>query len=252
MDRGIYAASSGGLFNARRVDIVGHNLANVNTVGYKAERLVGRQQEFADTLANVLPNQSARAEGDHERTPGVVHVRSVTDFSPGPVSFTGNPLNVALSSKNEFFVVNTPEGELYTRAGNFTLNAEGTLVTADGKEVLGEGGPITINGQPVSITGNGTVVVNGATAGRLRVVRIDDVASLERVEGVRFRANGQGNPETVEAKLIPQSVELANISVVDAMVEMIAAQKSFESYAKTVQTLGDLNEVSLRTARSTG
>ncbi len=251
MDRGIYAASSGGLHSSRRVDVVGHNLANVSTVGYKAERLVGRQQSFQDTLAGTLSNMPARAEGDHARTPGVVHIGTMTDFSPGPVSYTGNPLHVALNEKNQFFVIDTPEGEAYTRAGNFSLNGEGQIVTADGKPVMGEGGPITVEGSQVSITASGQVVANGANAGRLRVAQFDDLTGLERKEGVLFVAKG-AQPQTVQPQVIPASVEMANISVVDAMVEMISAQKSFESYAKSVQTIGDLNETSLRTVRSTG
>ena len=251
MDRGIYAASSGGLHRARRVDVVGHNLANVSTVGYKAERLVGRQQEFKDTLAGALSNMPERAVGDHARTPGVVHISTMTDFSPGPVSYTGNPLHVALNDKNQFFVIDTPEGEAYTRAGNFSLNGEGQIVTADGKSVLGEGGPITVDGSQVGITSNGQVVVNGKIAGKLRVAQFEDLTGLERKEGVLFVAKG-AQPQSVAANVIPASVELANISVVDAMVEMISAQKSFESYAKSVQTIGDLNETSLRTVRSTG
>ena len=171
MDRGVYAAASGGLLQARRLQLVANNLANVSTVGFKAERLVSRQQEFADTLASSIAQNAPHAKGDQQRTPGVVDIDSVTDFSPGPVTTTGNPLNVALNNKNQFFVVNTPDGERYTRAGNFTLNAQGTLVTPDGQPVLGEGGPITIQGgSNATISGNGTVSLNGASVGRLRVV----------------------------------------------------------------------------------
>lgn len=254
MDRGIYAATSGGLVDERRVDIVGHNLANANTVGFKAERLVGRQQEFADTLAQITAGPTARNVGDHDRTPGVVNIQTITDFTVGPMNPTGDPLNVALNEKDQFFVVQTPEGEAYTKAGNFTLNGQGNIVTPDGLPVLGDGGPITVTNSMVSIAGNGQVYAGGTLAGKLRVVTIPDTKQLERTEGTRFKLRQGGTAaQTVERpEVITGTLEMSNTGVVQSMVEMIAAQKSFESYAKSVQTLGELNDTSLRTARSVG
>ena len=252
MDRGLYTATSGGLLASRRIDLVGHNLANVNTVGYKAQRLVARQQEFSDTLAATLPEQAERAKADHDRTPGVVHTSTVTDFTPGPMNFTGDPLHVALGDKSQFFAVQTPEGEAYTRAGNFTLNSEGTLVTPDGLPVLGEGGQITLSGSQTQIAGNGSVFVDGTQVGKLKVVQIDDLKSLQRTEGTRFKLPG-GQAITIEnAQIATGTLEMANVQIVDAMVDMINAQKTFESYAKTAQTISELNDLSLRTSRSVG
>ena len=253
LSSGMWASVSGANARTQVVDTVANNLANVNTVGFKAQRLVSKQQEFADTLAGVLPGVPERAKGDQERTPGVMHIESVTDFSPGPVSFTGNPLHVAVSKENQFFVVQTPEGDMYTRAGNFQLNSEGTLVTADGKVVLGEGGQIAVTGSNAQITANGTVMVNGQAAGKLRVVEFEDTKGLDRREGTRFVSKDGNAPAAVtSAYVIPQSLEMANVSVVGSMVDMISAQKSFESYAKSIQTINELNETSLRTARSQG
>src|SRR5690606_26733045 len=103
-------------------------------------------------------------------SPGVVTTDNVTDFTPGPIANTGNPLNVALVKMNQFFSVQTQAGEFLTRAGNFTLNAEGNLVTQDGELVNGDGGPITLPAGQARISGNGDVIVGGETVGRLRVV----------------------------------------------------------------------------------
>lgn len=253
MDRGIYAASSGGVRSARRLDVVGHNLANVNTVGFKAERLVSRQQEFADTLAGVTKSADKKAENDQQVIPGVVDISTLTDFTVGPINQTGNPLNVAIAKNNQFFAVQTKDGEAYTKAGNFTLDSQGNIVTPDGLPVVGEGGPITITGAAVNIANNGSVIVDGERVGKLKIVEFSDLKQLKRAEGTRFFAEGGAQPQTVDnPDLITSSVEMSNTGVVESMVDMIAASKSFEAYSKVAQTINELNDISTRTARSVG
>lgn len=249
MDRGLYAATSGGLQSSRRLDIVANNLANVNTPGFKAQRIRSRQQSFEDTLASALP-QAQDNRGDFERVPGVVGEGTFTDFTPGPVENTGNPLNAALVDPSHFFVVITPQGEQYTRAGNFTLNAENELVTPDGMRVSGGGGPIAIPpGVAPRILDNGTIVAGGQVAGQLQVVKVNDLQQLERTEGTRFNLKGGGTQTLDTPSVIPESVEMANVSTVDAMIDMINAQKGFEAYTKTAKTFDEMNERSIRNAR---
>lgn len=249
MERGIYSATSGGLLESRRLEVIANNLANVNTVGFKASKLVARQQEFSDTLASTLKDIPSRAELDQRNTPGVVNVDVFTDFTPGPVRNTEAPLDAALVEQNQFFVVQTEAGERLTRAGNFTMDSQGFLTTQDGKSVLGEGGPIAITGPSPKISSNGSIIADGNVIGKLRVVEVDDLQSLEREEGVRFKVNG-GAPRPVEsANVIPQSLEMPNVSVIGAMVEMISTQRAFEGYSKSVQTIQELNDTNLRTVR---
>ncbi len=249
MERGLYSAASGGLLESRRLEIVANNLANANTVGFKASRVVARQQEFGDTLASTIGDIDSRAKADQNHTPGVVDIEVKTDFTPGPIHATQNPLDVALVDSDKFFVVQDDGQEKFTRAGNFTLTSEGILSTADGKPVLGEGGPITISGGPGSITGNGSIIVNGLKVGALRVVSISDLSQLQQEGGTRFKLKPGAQATQVPAQLIPGSVEMPNINVVQSMVEMISTQRAFEGYAKTTQTINELHEVNLRTFR---
>jgi len=249
MERGLYTATSGGLLESRKLEVVANNLANLNTVGFKASKVVARQQEFGDTLASTISDISKRAQADQNHTPGVVDVEVRTDFTPGPIHQTENPLDVALVDQDKFFVVQVDGQERYTRAGNFTLNSEGTLSTADGKPVLGEGGPITVTGGPGKITSNGSVVVNGLKAGALRVVSISDLSQLEQEGGTKFKLKPGAQATQVPAQVVPGSVEMPNINVVQSMVEMISTQRAFEGYTKTAQTIQELHEVNLRTYR---
>lgn len=242
----MYAASSGGIASARKLDIVSNNIANVNTVGYKAERLITSEQSFSDTLASKIANNDPSVLIDQKQTPGVIDIATYTDFSQGPIKDTGNPFDVALTSANQFFVVNTPEGEAFTRAGNFTRTVEGALVTQDGYPVLGEGGQISLPPGKVDIASNGAVTVDGGVVGQLRVVSIEDTNQLKRSEGARFVADGDVNATSVPPNLVTGALEMPNVQVVEAMVEMINAQRSFEAYTKSVQTIDELNNRALR------
>jgi flagellar basal-body rod protein FlgF len=245
MDKGTYSAASSGLVQLRKLDVVTHNLANVNTPGFKRQLLVSEKQSFDQTLAKLVEPNDPYARGDHERTPGIGHLRTTIDFTPGSVKNTGNPLDLALRHPNDFFVVNTPDGVQYTRAGNFTLNAEGNLVTADGMEVQGDGGPITAPGPGVMITPGGVVTSNRVEVGRVQVVRIEKPEELESVDGTRFKLKGGAAPEAVDADVIPESLEMGNMSVIGGMVEMISANRAFEMYTRTAQSIDQLNQMAI-------
>lgn len=253
MDKGIFTATSGGLLEARRLQNVASNLSNANTPGFKSQRLVSRQQEFPDTLAGTVAPQDKVAKAQIEATPGVVTIGSQTDFSAGGVSHTGNPLDVAISEEGVFFVIQTPQGEEYTRAGNFTLNSERQLVTADGFPVSGDGGPIELPEGEIELTSSGNVRVNGQDIGKLRTVRIDDLKSLEHRGGTRFGFGASGGGAVDESvPLIVESVEGSNSTIVESMVEMIGLNRSFEAYSKVVKTLDELNDRAVRLARGVG
>lgn len=251
MDRGLYSSTSGGMLAAKRLDVIANNIANVNTVGFKAERIVTRQQQFSDTLAGSIGGLEG-TQGDFDRTPGVVTLGTATDFSPGPVQYTGQPLNVALKNPKDFFVVVTPQGELYTRAGNFMQTNEGLLVTPDGMPVSGDGGPINLPPGVAKLSATGAIIVNGQTVGKLKTVRFNDVTKLERTEGVRFRAPIAAGPTDIEPDLVPESVEMPNVGVVEGMVDMMSSQRAFEAYSKTVKSIDELNDRAIRSARATG
>jgi flagellar basal-body rod protein FlgG len=246
MERGSYIAASGGLIQLRKLDVVNNNLANINTVGFKKEMLVNSTQSFDQTLAAAVASNDPFAEGDHARSPGAVHVGSVTDFTPGPIKATGNVLDVALRNPNDFFVLNTPQGVRYTRAGNFTLNSNGEIATQDGMQVQGDGGAISIPNGGVSIAPSGAVFSNGVQVGRLQVARVENPANLLREGGSRFTvAPGQPAPAAVEPEVIPASLEMSNVSAITSMIELISASKGFELYTKTSQSIDQMNQTAI-------
>ena len=169
----IYMAAAAALAYEKRLEVIANNLANVNTAGFKRDEV-----SFQAYLTSA--EGQAQAVQPPYQTPQAgssfwISYESRTDFSPGPLKMTGNPLDLALNGKG-FFSVESPSGTVYTRRGNFTLSSEGVLVTQEGWPVQGEGGgEIRIegrnggpNGLEVSIGKDGTVQVNGRKVGRLQ------------------------------------------------------------------------------------
>jgi flagellar basal-body rod protein FlgF len=247
VDKATYAAASGGLRQLRRLDIMSNNLANVNTAGFKRQVVVSSEQRFEETFASLLSDSQPYAKDDHERTPGTSDISTVTDFAPGSFTTTGRDLDAALPNPNDFFVVSTPQGPEYTRAGNFTLNEEGTLVTADGLSVQGDGGAITVAGANASIAPGGAVIVDGEQVGRLQVVRIAQPNLLERVASTRFRPVSPtvGATPLDDPDVLTQALETSNVSAVEGMVEMVATNRAFEAYTKAARTIDEMNQTAI-------
>jgi len=246
MERGTYVAASGGLVQLRRLEVVNNNLANVNTPGFKRQIIINDVSPFEKTLAGETTPDALFAREDHDRAPAAVNARAVTDFSPGPIRNTANPLDVALNKPNEFFVINGSSGPEYTRAGNFTLNKDGELVTPDGAQVLGDGGAITTTGTGVSISSNGSVLAGGSVVGQLQVVKIENPLQLERLGNARFKLGaGQASPTVTEPDVISRSLEMSNTSAITSIVELIKTQRGFQMYTRSAETINTMNQTAI-------
>jgi len=130
MERGLYIAASGMVAEQMRQDQIANDLANASTPGYKADRVT--QRAFADLLlTNTVTGQTIGG-----LTTGVGIDRMVTDLAPQPLRDTGEPLDMAIAGDG-FFAVQTAQGTRYTRNGQFTEAANGTLTDQLGNAVLG-------------------------------------------------------------------------------------------------------------------
>ena len=247
MDRGTYAAASGGLVQLRKLESINNNLANINTAGFKKELIKTDTQSFEQTFASAFASQDPFAKGDHERTPGSVNIESIVDFSQGSIKNTGNNLDAALGNPKQFFVVQTPAGIEYTRAGNFSINAEGELATIDGMQVQGDGGAVTVSGAGAAIQADGSVTANSQKVGQLQVVEINNTKQLIPTGGARFKlAPGAAAPAGVDQPdVIPASLEMANVSAVSSMVDLIQVNRAFDLYTKMAQSIDQMNQTAI-------
>jgi flagellar basal-body rod protein FlgG len=165
------------------------------------------------------------------------------DFSQGDQRTTGNSLDFIINGKG-FFKIQTPDGVFYTRKGNFSLDAQGKLITQEGFQVMGDGGPITITGTNISVNGQGTLYADGNEVGRISLVDFEDPKKLMKLGKGLFQnvSDEQEIAPPQQTQIRQGYLELSNVGVADEMVQMIHCLRSFESYQKIIHILDGIND----------
>ncbi len=230
-----------------RIDTLANNLANVNTTGFRQvlTRITEMNAEQPDITADGMQARNALRKtplepGSRDQWVQVnpLVMSQATDTRHGPITNTGRETDVAILGDG-FFAVQTAAGERFTRAGSFILDDQHRLVTPDGNPVLGDGGPIVIGGEDFSIGTDGTVMVDGAAAGRLRIVDFSAPDKLQH-EGnnllkppADMEAQERGPADVIVAQ---GQVEGSNVNAIDTLVAMINAQRAFEIQQKALTT----------------
>ncbi len=244
----IYQVLSAALGQEQRIAQSANNLANVNTTGFKKDGSV-----FVDLLKSTMLEKQgtagAPATAEAANPAGAVWPglpRSYTDFSSGPIRETGRALDVAIEGEG-FFKVEGAAGEtLYSRAGDFTLNADMELVTPDGRRVLDAGGsPIVCNSAQgtLSISGDGRVRAGTNEVGRIGLVRFAEPGTLvKRGDGTYAAPAGVEGEVFDAATLRPAALEGSNINPVTEMIGMIQLQRAYESHQKVVRTIDEATQ----------
>ena len=228
MDRLIFIAATGGKHTLDQQASVAHNLANLNTGGFKAQLNAFRA---VPVYGDGLPTRAF-----------VVEETMGTDFEPAPIQHTGRPLDVAIQGRG-WLAVQVDDGEGYTRAGSLVVSPTGLLQTHDGRNVLGDGGPINIPPDTeVTIAKDGTIstVPSGSnpsqiqTVGRLKLVNPAE-SQLQRGNDGAFRLQDGCNADVDgNVNVISGALEGSNVNAVDQMVEMIALARAFEMQMKLI------------------
>ena len=226
MIRGITLASMGMSSLMDKQDQIANNLANINTTGFKQSGL------FMKSFQKSLTDDLNRPDAIGEIRPDEVHI----DFSEGAMNKTGSPLDLTIKGTG-FFTVMTPQGVEYTRNGNFSLDADGFLVTGDGSKVLGADGPISVDRRyAVSVNEKGEVVQQGQVRGTLRITDFDKPYNLQRTGESRFRPVDPRDAGQRSTGYVVREgfLETSNVSVVRNMVEMISTYRNYESDQRAI------------------
>ena len=224
MIQGLYTAATGMVAHQTRLDVQANNLANVGTTGFKADLVAIDRAEIAGD-----------AEGDRQLAMSTVHAgRSGIDMTPGSIRLTGNPLDLAIQGPG-LLVVQTPQGDRYTRGGSFVRDAQGYLATDAGFRVLGSNGPIAVPEAGLQVNESGRLP-DGQT---LRFVSDADPAQLVKTGGNLFAPADEANPPVAagSAVVAQGQLEASNVNLVLTMVEMLSTLRSYEAYQRTIQAL---------------
>jgi flagellar basal-body rod protein FlgF len=262
MHESIYIAASAGLKQARKMEMIAQNLANVNNTGYKRDGLVFKEMmpPFPpDAGQEAAKNVLLSPDKSNKNVSYVGITDYYTDFTPGVFKETGGGLDLALDGEG-FFKVQTPNGPRYTRNGNFRKNINNQVVTQDGNSVLDR------NDQPVVIDAPGSITIDGGgnisagnglsntQVGNIKLVRFENEKSLEKVgDGLYRQIESEENElEVIETKMHQGFLENSNVTTVEEMTEMISTVRMFETYQKMIQSIDSMDDQSVNTIGRVG
>lgn len=252
MAYGMYLSAEGAQAQAKRLEVISNNLANVNTVGFKPDVAT-----FQARFAEAIQQQDSRA-GDRSVNDvggGVKVIETLTSFAPGRLERSGRPTDMAVIGGG-FFTVEGQDGEpLLTRAGNFRIDTEGRLVTANGSRPVLDtaGAPIQINpGAEWELTPDGQVSQAGART-PIGLVEPESLDELTKVGANLFRPRGEVTPVDANAREVRQGfLELSGANPTSQMMAMIETTRAFEANSRMIQSqdsmTGSLVSRLLRTA----
>jgi flagellar basal-body rod protein FlgF len=238
MTRGIYTAATGMLAQQFVQDALAGNLANINTAGFKQD---------VPTFRALQELALRRYDGGTEGSPAIGDIglgtafdHTVTDLSAGPVVKTDNPYDLALVGSG-FFTVQTPQGERYTRDGQFHLEPAGKdpagkpvayLADDSGHRVLGLKGPINLGGaKVVEVNAQGSVLADKVEVDKLKLVGAP-AAAVVHEGGNLYALRGTAAPSTATVR--QYYYEQSNVNAIGAMVKMITVQRAYEAAQRAI------------------
>lgn len=237
MIQGLYTAAAGMLAVESKQSAISNNIANTSTPGYKRSEpvLSGFYTLFSEELRNPFRFDISPAPGG-----GVRVGETYPDLTPGVLIETSNPLSMALQGSG-FFVVNTPDGERYTRSGAFTVNNQGQLATQEGYPVQGTGGtPIDVRGGNVEVGRDGSIRVDGVTAGQVRLVDFDSTRNFKREGSNLFSAPPEALPTAkppTNTFVQGKTLENSNVNLPKEISSMMLGLRAYEANQKVIQAI---------------
>jgi len=226
MDQISAIAASGFRARMESLDLLANNLANASTSGYKGDG------EFYTVFS------SEAADSDVSGSPTAVPMvqRQYTDFAPGLIETTNNPLDLAISGKG-LFVVQGPTGPLYTRNGSFHLSTGGTVGTAEGYPLLLQGGKeLKVDTtKPFEVSQDGTVRQDGKVLGQLELAEFKDRSGIVK-QGFNYFLNVSEQPpeQATDAQVQQGKLEASNVNAAHGAVRLVGVMRQFEVMQKAI------------------
>jgi len=245
VDSGFYAACAGLRAQSQALEVAAHNLANLNTAGFRGQEttfqsLLAVSRPGVPNVVNSVLNSATNNFGVLEGT----HL----DMTAGNLETTGNPLDVGIEGGG-FFVIQTAGGIRYTRAGSFRVSSSGVLVTAAGDPVLGDPalgakGEINVPAGAVSIASDGTLSVNGAVAGSIRLMEFAPGTQLTSEGGTLIAAPAGSATLVAQPAMKQGALESSNVNSINSVVTLIGVQRQAEMLQRAMSLFdSELNQI---------
>ena len=256
MMEGLYIAASGGTKQLKKLDVLSNNIANINTQGFKKDMLI--YEEKRPPFQHISLNGSFTRDlnpfqGSDPAVSYVQVTQSRTDYAQGSLIKTDNPLDVAIEGKG-FFVINTPNGERYTRNGNFHLDGLGQLVDQKGNMIMTRSDePILIpfGTKQISINQDGSIFggaeIDQDPLGQLKIVNFNNIHALTK-EGEGFYKISDSSVKEIlvnDAKVLQGFTESSNANAIHEMTQMIETVRQLEAYQKIIQSIDEVDDQSV-------
>lgn len=243
MENSIYIGLSRQVALQEQMDIVANNIANVNTPGYRAHNAVFLEYLSKQRNAEKAGNDSISMVHDYGQ---------FMNTESGPLRSTGNPLDVALEGPG-FFGITTPDGVQYTRAGNFRMTGDGTLVTGSGMPVADQGGGeivIPEDALEVKIARDGTVSTDQGVLAQMMVVEFEKPQDLVAQGNGLYKTEDTGNPAE-NTTVMQGMLEGSNVNAVMEMTRMIDVSRAYQSTQRMLQAEHDRQRGMIQTLTRT-
>lgn len=240
MFQGFYNLTSGVLTQNRNLNVISNNMANTTTPGYKKDETT--ITTFHDTLISRVGNKEKQDAQVIGSSSSIVTVGQVaTDYEAGDYEQTSNPMAFALGEKG-FFCIQTNNGTVYTRNGNFSIDEQGYLSLPEIGRVLGENGPIYLGTDKIKADRAGVIRTEDGrqVLGKLSIVDFADrdTQLIKEDNGV-FRATG-AIEQVNDAEVYWKTVESSNVKPVDEMIKMMSSQRNLQSDLQMIKIYDQL------------
>ncbi|MGI6150598.1 MAG: flagellar basal-body rod protein FlgF [Christensenellales bacterium] len=268
MMRSLYSGVTGLRSHQTKMDVIGNNIANVNTIGFKSSRVV-----FQDIFSQTVAPASAPSADNGGTNPqqiglGVQLATIDISYAPSSTQYTGNTLDLAIDGDG-YFIIQEGSGYTYTRAGNFKTDSENYLVDSNGNYVMGYTGTPDANGTvttlerikldpaytDISINRNGEVVGLEVTTkattviGRIALATFANPNGLEKIGGNAYRATVNSGTAVNKAPgsggtgaINPSSLEMSNVDLTSEFTDMIVTQRGFQANSRIITTTDEMLE----------
>lgn len=239
---GLYTAASALQVGVEQQEVTAANIANSSVPGYRERGLVF--ESFDRVLGRATP-----PTGD---IVGADTARVYTNFRPGSIEKTGNPYDLAVAEPNLFFVLNGPNGPIYTRNGSFQRAANGQIVSQGGYVLQGDNGPLTVPNETIKsyIAEDGQLYTDGQPTGRVRLVSFGNLSQLTPVGPTLFSAPQEAGLQNASGRVLQGHRETSNVQPAEAMVKMILGNRYYEAAQRAMRSMSE--SVQLMTRPTSG